>query len=203
MIIFDSEIKKAILGKGEKKRHGVEYCKGWNDHVGMGISCICTFDTIEEDVRVFLDDNINEFQGYIDEQYTCGFYSKRFDNKLLKAHGITVNPATHFDFWEIVSESAKHAGEEHRKRGSLSLDALSTANFPGTTKNEHGALMPIYYQTGDIGKLITYCIRDVQLLANLIMAAIQDGGNIINPRCNEPLPLNAVFDEMVNIIMEY
>jgi len=43
-IIYDIEIAKAIPSKSEPKEEGVEYCKGWGDHAGMGIACLCAHD---------------------------------------------------------------------------------------------------------------------------------------------------------------
>lgn len=52
-LIYDIEIAKAILGPKEKPMPGVEYCQGWTDYVGMGISVICAYDCAEDRYRVF------------------------------------------------------------------------------------------------------------------------------------------------------
>ena len=65
MIIFDCEIVKGILGKNDTPIDGIEYCNGWDDHKGMGISCICAYDYPTNVYRVFCQDNLNEFQKLI------------------------------------------------------------------------------------------------------------------------------------------
>lgn len=60
MLVFDTEIIKAILGKKEEQIPGIEYCEGWKDFVGMGISVVGAYDFVENKFRVFLEDNLNE-----------------------------------------------------------------------------------------------------------------------------------------------
>lgn len=59
-IVYDCEIKKAILGKKETAIEGIEYCKGWGDHAGMGVSVTGVYDSGENRYRVFCDDNAEE-----------------------------------------------------------------------------------------------------------------------------------------------
>ena len=40
MLIYDIEIVKAILKRGETSQEGIEYCGGFDDHVNAGVSVI-------------------------------------------------------------------------------------------------------------------------------------------------------------------
>lgn len=52
-LIYDIEIRKAILGKGEARQSGREYCAGWQDHANMGVSVVGAYDYATDRWRVF------------------------------------------------------------------------------------------------------------------------------------------------------
>src|SRR5580658_3781549 len=102
MIIIDVEIKKAILGRGETPVPDIEYCGGWRDFAGMGISTVCTYDINTHLSRVFLKEDLPELQWYLNSKRTAGFNTKRFDLPLLAAHNVVVDCAQHYDILEQI-----------------------------------------------------------------------------------------------------
>lgn len=44
MLIYDLEIKKAILHKHAQKIEGINYCGWWNDYLNMGIFVVGVYD---------------------------------------------------------------------------------------------------------------------------------------------------------------
>ena len=61
VLVYDIEIVNAIPDREGIKKEGVEYCEGWGDHAGMGISVIGAYDALEDRYRVFCEDNGNDF----------------------------------------------------------------------------------------------------------------------------------------------
>ena len=53
-IVYDTEIKKGILGKNEQAIPNIEYCAGWRDFENMGISCLCAHDLAADRIQVFM-----------------------------------------------------------------------------------------------------------------------------------------------------
>ncbi|MDD2290633.1 MAG: hypothetical protein PHV52_00005 [Aliarcobacter sp.] len=177
MLVFDSEIKKAIRGRGEEQIPGIEYCEGWKDFIGMGISIVGVYDFREAKYRVFLDDNLSELQELIDNREFCiGFNNESFDNKLLAAHGINISEEKSFDLLKAIKEvTGTNKG--------FGLGAICEANFR-TSKNGDGAFAPILWQQKQYGKVIDYCLNDVSMTLKVLTQLI-DYEFIVDPRNEE------------------
>ena len=67
-IIYDCEIKNAIPDKNEPLRPHINYCKGWEDHLGMGISVIGVFDYHVGQDRIFCEGNLSDFAALVDQR---------------------------------------------------------------------------------------------------------------------------------------
>jgi len=183
MLVYDLEIEKAILAKGEKKIEGIEYCKGWGDHKGMGMSVLVVYDYVERQYRIFMRDNIEEFARLVaSREYIIGFNHERFDNKVIEAvFGITIPKEKNFDImravWAAVSDAK--GVSEHKMHKGYGLDPLSIANL-GLKKNGNGAHAPIWWQRGKIGLTTDYCLQDVNLTRRLL-DLIMNAPSIIDP----------------------
>lgn len=169
MIVFDVEIKKAILGRGEIPQAGVEYCEGWKDFQGMGLAVCCTYDTETHLTRVFLEKQLEELQAYLAANAHGGFNTRRFDMALLAAHGVKVDPARHYDALEQIWRKCGLDPDRFNPRthGGWGLDPVMEGTF-NVKKSGHGALAPVWWQQGERGRVVDYCCRDVWLEAKLI-----------------------------------
>lgn len=180
MVIIDCEIKKAILGSGETPIEGIEYCGGWKDFAGMGISCVCTYDINTHLSRVFLDD-VDERQAFALYTYgkpTAGFNTRRFDLPLLAANGWWTQPdgVQHYDILEHIwlAQGLDPDRFVPRTHGGWGLDAVCQATL-GISKTGNGALAPVWWQQGKCGKVIDYCLNDVWMEGSLLRHIIEHG----------------------------
>lgn len=180
MIIFDAEIKKCIPNRSEPRDMALQYCDGWRDFKNMGISVVCTFDLQSKLSRCFTDDNMGELNGYLKGQPTAAFNSKKFDNLLLKEHGVEIDEAQHFDVLDcIIQQTGTFSG--------WSLDSIMQGTMQ-VAKSGAGALAPVWYQQGQIGKVIDYCLRDVWLEARLVQWCLS--GKVLYALNKQPLVIN-------------
>ncbi len=184
-IIYDIEIKKAIQSRNEEHIEGVEYCKGWKDYEGMGISVIAAYDYAEGRSRVFCKDNIGEFQTLVDRSdMIIGFNHIGFDNQVCLANGISIEPwpEKNYDLlaeiWNAAGLSRTFGGKSYT---GYSLDACIKANFPEYGKTGHGALAPVHWQQGRIGNVIDYCLADVWL-TKMLFEKIANENEINDPK---------------------
>lgn len=182
MIIFDCEIVKAIAKKPEDRIPGIQYCEGWRDFSGMGISVICAYDYSTTRYRVFCQDNFAEFQKLVHEAgKVIGFNSLAFDNPLCAAHGLDIPVEKSWDLLsEIWAADGLSRSFEYPSHIGYSLDECSRVNF-GFQKSGNGALAPVLWQRGQIGEVIDYCLNDIRLTKALVDAII-DHGEIRNPK---------------------
>jgi len=167
IVVYDIEIVKCIPDRKKPNDPTLEYCGGWNDREGMGISVLCAFDTREQMPRIFLADNLPEFAKLIEGRTVAGFNNQGFDDPLLAANGITVG-----DSYDLCYEMRAAVGEPREfkfgvTKGGRRLDDLANANL-GVQKSMHGELAPVEWQRGNRGAVIDYCMRDVMLTWRLI-----------------------------------
>ena len=182
--VYDIEIEKAVLKRGEEVQEGIEYCKGFKDYEGCGVSVVGAMVLEVSDLshglmsgtlpvpRVFFRDNLEKFVELVKECDTlAGFNSARFDDRVLAANGIVVK--TDIDLlalaWEAVGlDPDKFYWKTH---GGFGLDALAKANGL-SGKTGHGADAPVDWQRGNYGALVDYCMMDVWLTAMLLVKAL-------------------------------
>lgn len=183
-VVYDIEIKKAILGKNESPIEGIEYCAGWQDHANMGISSIAAYDYAQDRYRLFMDDNLGEFYTLCQSRdVIVTFNGLSFDNKVVNAQGqnITEEPAKHYDLLvEIWAAAGLGPQFKYPSHIGFSLDACAEANM-GQRKTGNGAHAPVQFQRGEYGALIDYNLTDVWLTKRLF-DRVMDNGQLIDPR---------------------
>ena len=192
VIIYDLEILKAVPNRDGTKEEGIEYCAGWHDHANMGITVLGVYDYLTDRARVFCEDNKQEWMDLINSRgpLCVGFNNIPFDNEVLMSTSgwMAPNERICYDLlretWAAAGLGPVFAPSTH---GGFSLDAMVKTNF-GTEKSGNGALAPVDWQRGKIGKVIDYCLNDVRLTKQFFDAVIK-GESIKNPKNGEPLRL--------------
>lgn len=194
-MIYDCEIEKAILGKNEAPILGIEYCNGWRDFQGMGISCIGAYDYAEDRYRIFCRDNFDEFQSLVEvHDIIVGFNSISFDNPLCAANGIIIPEEKSYDILvEVWRAAALGPKFEYPSHAGFGLNAICAANF-GLSKTGHGGQAPVLWQQGKIGQVIDYCLNDI-LLSRRLLDWINLGCAIRDPRdSNKTLTVRTSYE---------
>jgi DEAD/DEAH box helicase domain-containing protein len=179
IVIFDCEIRALIPDHDKPRNPDLNYCQGWHDFEGMGISVVTAYDIKEAMPHVFMADNLLDFAKLVADRDLCvTFNGTMFDLPLLDAHGIVTPSQKHLDLARAIWAAAGVPAGEHPK--GLGLDALCWANnIPGKTGN--GADAPRLWQSGQHGRLIDYCLGDT--LATLrLYRLIASCNGCVDPR---------------------
>ena len=190
VLVYDLEIVNAIPGKNGAKLEGIKYCEGWADHAGMGISVIGAYDYKDDRYRVFCEDGFEDFRAICaDRECLVGFNSIPFDNAVIGATlGLSLPENKCYDIlremWAASGLPPKFSFPSHIGYG---LDLTCQANF-GTEKTGDGALAPVDWQQGKIGKVIDYCLNDVKLTKQIFDAVLREQ-SIKSPKDGKPLRL--------------
>ena len=207
LVIYDAEIKKGILKRGEEPIPGIEYCDGWRDFKNMGVSTVCCYDYGEYRYRIFCADNFDEMIDlFNDADILVSFNGIGFDDHLLSAAVLGFDDVVTARY-DLLAEIWRAAGLDPTKfvpstHGGYGLDAMCEANF-GIGKTGHGAMAPVDWQRGKIGKVIDYCVQDIKLTGKLLDQVIS-GQPLKNPK-GEPLKLrypSDVFEEFHDELAE-
>lgn len=185
LIPFDCEIVNCIPDPKETRLAHINYCAGWGDKVGMGISVITAY-VPHQGYRVFLKDNFHEFQAIAEDpaNVMVGFNSVVFDDPLLRAHGIS--SATPFDFFRAVCAGHGITGVGH----GLGLTKLAEANHLQAKGDVTGKNAAILWQEGFVGKVIDYCLADTIRLKKLVELAL--AGRLRSPLNFRLVPIDLV-----------
>lgn len=189
-VFYDLEILRAIPDRSGQRLAGIEYCEGWDDHANMGVSVLCAYDFANELPLVYCADNLSAFVGLVSRaDWLIGFNNRRFDNRVLACNGIEVPDGKTLDLLAEIWKAAVLDPDifEPATHGGYGLDAVCAANF-GSGKTGNGALAPVEWQRGQIGKVISYCLSDVQLTFRLWRKIINTG-EIINPKTGKELEI--------------
>lgn len=183
-LVYDIEITNAIPDRDGSTIEGIQYCKGWGDHAGMGIATLCAWDCQNHLPLVYCADNLDDFGRNIQNFNTLvSFNGIGFDNKLLAANGINIANGHCYDILrEIwVAEGLNPDKFSPRTHGGYGLDRCGEVNF-GMRKTGDGAMAPINWQRGMIGNVISYCLVDVMLTRRLFLKIVANEGVITNPK---------------------
>lgn len=184
MFIFDVEIKHGIPPKNPAERKpDLVYCAGWEDYAAMGVACVCVFDYTTDSSRVFGELDLEDFQKLVDaHDVAIGFNNNRFDNNVLRASGVVIQPDKSYDIL-----SAVYSALGSRQSG-CKLSDIVKANFPNSSagKTGDGAFAPELWQKGYHTRVIDYCLNDVRL-TKMIVDKILRFGCIKNPISPEKL----------------
>lgn len=180
ILLFDCEIAKPIPSKEDPPVDGIEYCEGWTDHLGMGISVVACYDYSWRLTgglpRLFSKDNFEHFIVAIAEaDIVAGFNSKRFDAALLSAHGVIIPETKHYDLYTEIKEAA---GAGKFAKG-YNLDNTCRVNL-GVQKASNPYALPIEWQRGNYGKVFDYALRDIMMLKGLMDMVIA-GTPLLDP----------------------
>ncbi len=169
-LVYDCEIIRCIPSRRDPSDPGLEYCMGWKDYLGMGVSVIGAMDIDSHRPFIFMPDNLLEFKELVSSyDLLCGFNNLSFDNPLLAANDIVVPVEKSYDLlveiWKAAGLPSKFSGT---KSGGYNLDAVVRANTEFGGKTGSGAGAPINWQRKRYGKVANYCLDDVFFTCCLI-----------------------------------
>jgi DEAD/DEAH box helicase domain-containing protein len=159
IVVFDLEIKET---PGE---NGIT----WKDHPKFGISVGALFDFKTLEYSVYMDDNLSELTDRLNTaSLVVGFNILQFDIPVLKAtlenkSKLNENLPT-YDMLYYARLATGWDPHDPRSRypSGLKLDDLLLGTFgPPFVKTGDGALAPSLWKTSQLGRLVTYCISDV------------------------------------------
>jgi DEAD/DEAH box helicase domain-containing protein len=195
-LVYDCEIARMIPSSREPIDFTLEYCGGWNDYAGMGISVIGYL--FVEDNQPYpgivsyasepkkLKSQIDNFLSkVVRAQSIIGFNSRNFDDRLLQTHGIPIQ--TDYDLLENIrlATIGSPRWQDTPSGWSYKLDAIARVN--GMRKTGSGELAPKLWQQGRKQELVDYCLNDVAITHKILNLGIK--GELIDPNTRRRIRL--------------
>ena len=188
ILVYDLEIVKGIRPKHGQVPEGIEYAKDWYDFKGMGISVIGLYSYKHDKYSVFEYTNIAQIQEPINEhKLLVGFNNISFDNKLLRAFGVTVPGERVYD---IYVEVKKAAGAATFAKGYKLQDIALANGLEGKTGSGENA--PILWQRGYKKEVKDYCLQDIRMTKMLLDLINVD--KLVDPKSGNLLKVQKPFE---------
>jgi hypothetical protein len=132
-------------------------------------------------LSIFSFENFKDFK-------KIGFNSKDFDDKVLRAAGLT-EWHTDYDLLEEIRVAAGHDPIKAPPGWRYNLEAMAMAN--GMAKDSAiSAMAPILWQQGDRQKVLDQCAGDVAVTAALLNLGL--AGKLVDPNTGKKLQLSPV-----------
>lgn len=160
VVVYDLEIKKSIS----------EYTHGWDSKDEMEVSVAVSFDYRNNQLQIYLQDNLNELINRLNEEGTLiiGFNQTGFDNQLLRnkiveeQYGMVLKSDSELQNFDMLMASKIGAGYkiDDRISGFKLKNHLSVLGLG--SKSGEGIDAPILWKNGKLGKLINYAVADVR-----------------------------------------
>lgn len=193
-LCYDIEVVRAIPDRHTLPIVGIEYAASWTDFANMGIACICAYDYVEQRYRVFTEGRYGDFLLLAQRRSPLvGFNNVNFDNRVIAAvlggGGSCFTPGVSYDLLlEIWAANGLGPVFTPATHDGFGLDAVASANDLGR-KAGNGALAPVWWQQGEYGRVIDYCLQDINLTRKLFDLAVEN--KVKDPKTGQILNLRA------------
>ena len=154
-LIIDVETQKLVQDVG-----------GW-DHIDkLGISVACAYDSKSDEWLSFLESDLKKLIELCEERLVIGYNIRGFDLPVMVPYGLI--PAR-LDVFDIMYDLQTLTRQQF-----LKLDAVARGTL-GEGKSADGLMAVEWYKTGQIQKVIDYCMQDVKVTRDVFNFGRQNG----------------------------
>lgn len=174
VLTFDIEIRNKIPMRSEKIDPHFEYCEGWGDYAGMGISFLGAHTSWDDKITFYDENNLHKFDDLCFEaDIITGYNILGFDIPLFKATYERLEFSKFPSYSEKIYDIFQDIRKAKRSAG-WKLDQVAKATL-GWTKSGDGAQAPELWQRGKYAELINYLAQDVRVEAALFQHVLEHG----------------------------
>jgi len=144
----------------------VQEVGGW-DHVDkLGVSVACAYDSKTDEFLSFREDELKKLIDLCEERLVVGYNIRGFDLPVLVPYGLEVRTVDAFDLMYDL--------EALTRRRFLKLETVARGTL-GTGKSADGLLAVEWWKSGQIQKIIDYCLQDVKVTRDVFQFGRQNG----------------------------
>ncbi len=140
---------------------------GSNDPVALDISVLCIHDSLTDEYQSFLQEDFPKLWPILESaDMFITFNGDHFDIPLLNKY--YPGDLTKIKSLDLMAEVRKSLGRR------IKLDTLAEATL-GKNKSGHGLEAIVWWQQGEVEKIIKYCKEDVKITKELYDFALKNG----------------------------
>lgn len=154
-LIVDLETKQLVQEVG-----------GW-DHIDkLEISVGCAYDSKTDEYISYREEEIPKLNELCEQRLVIGYNIRGFDLPILGAYGLDIKSLDVFDIMYDV--------EALTRQRFLKLEAIARGSL-GTGKSADGLKAVEWWKSGEIQKIIDYCMQDVKVTREVFEFGRQNG----------------------------
>jgi len=148
-----------------------------NDPADLDVSVVCLYDSQTDDYYSFTEDQFNDMWPYFETADMIVTYNgKHFDLPCLQPHSpVNLSAIKHVDLFEKMRDIT---GKK------LPLNGIAQATL-GIAKSGHGLDAIAWWNSGEIQKIIDYCIQDVKVTKAVYDHAFTKGELVYEDRATK------------------
>jgi DEAD/DEAH box helicase domain-containing protein len=142
-LIIDVETQKLVQDVG-----------GW-DHIDkLGISVACAYDSKSDQWLSFLESDMKKLIELCEERLVIGYNIRGFDLPVMVPYGLNI---ARLDVFDIMYDLQTLTRQQFLKLEAVARGTLNAG------KSADGLMAVEWYKTGQIQKIIDYCMQDVKV----------------------------------------
>ncbi len=144
----------------------VQEVGGW-DHVDkLGISVACAYDSKTDEFLSFQESELKKLVDLCEERLVVGYNIRGFDLPVMVPYGLNIKRVDAFDIMYDL--------ETLTRQRFLKLEAVARGTL-GAGKSADGLQAVEWWKTGQIQKIIDYCLQDVKVTRDIFQFGRQNG----------------------------
>lgn len=154
-LVIDVETQKLVQDVG-----------GW-DHIDkLGISVACAYDSKTDQFLGFREEEMKKLIDLCEERLVVGYNIRGFDLPVMVPYGLNIQ---RLDVFDIMYDLQTLTRQQF-----LKLEAVARGTL-GEGKSADGLMAVEWYKTGQIQKIMDYCMQDVKVTRDVFNFGRQNG----------------------------
>lgn len=144
----------------------VQEVGGWEHIDKLGVSVACAYDSKTEQFLSFREDELPKLFSLCEERLVVGYNIRGFDLPVMVPYGLKIHKLDVFDIMYDL--------EALTRQRYLKLETVAQGTL-GTGKSADGLMAVEWWKSGQIQKIIEYCLQDVQVTRDVFNFGRQNG----------------------------
>ena len=144
----------------------VQEVGGWEHIDKLGVSVACAYDSKTDQWLSYREEELSKLISLCEERLVVGYNIRGFDLPVLVPYGLKIHKLDVFDIMYDL--------EALTRQRFLKLEAVAMGTL-GTGKSADGLMAVEWWKSGQIQKIIDYCMQDVKVTRDIFNFGRQNG----------------------------